>query len=211
MDKDLVNQVVDVAQRVVASGAISANGHGNVSIRVPGADEITSLLVRRLETMFRRLSYECALTEPSSKASCPPSRVPWLQCTRLCMRTIPTLDACCTPIRHMPRPTPLLIDQLGAGSKPWRCSVCRPECRSPVMGHAVPTKQWLTSELRSSRGYQRYFYPTMECLCFTAPQNWPSWLAGSSRRLLRLASMLPVLVAQSRFPKNFGPRLFSEP
>ena len=40
MDKDLADQVVDIAQRVVASGAISANGHGNVSIRVPGAAEI---------------------------------------------------------------------------------------------------------------------------------------------------------------------------
>jgi L-fuculose-phosphate aldolase len=40
MDADFVNQVIDVAQRVVASGAISANGHGNVSLRVPGADEI---------------------------------------------------------------------------------------------------------------------------------------------------------------------------
>jgi L-ribulose-5-phosphate 4-epimerase len=40
MDKDLAQQVVDVARRVVASGAISANGHGNVSLRVPGADEM---------------------------------------------------------------------------------------------------------------------------------------------------------------------------
>lgn len=40
MDKDLVNQVLDAAQRIVASGAISANGHGNVSLRVPGADEM---------------------------------------------------------------------------------------------------------------------------------------------------------------------------
>jgi L-fuculose-phosphate aldolase len=40
MDKDLAEQVAEVARRVVASGAISANGHGNVSIRVPGADEI---------------------------------------------------------------------------------------------------------------------------------------------------------------------------
>jgi L-ribulose-5-phosphate 4-epimerase len=40
MDKDLVDQVIDTAQRVVASGAISANGHGNVSIRVPGAREM---------------------------------------------------------------------------------------------------------------------------------------------------------------------------
>ena len=40
MDKDLAEQVVDVAARVVASGAISANGHGNVSLRVPGSDEM---------------------------------------------------------------------------------------------------------------------------------------------------------------------------
>ena len=40
MDKDLVGQVVDIARRVVASGAISANGHGNVSVRVPGAAEM---------------------------------------------------------------------------------------------------------------------------------------------------------------------------
>jgi L-ribulose-5-phosphate 4-epimerase len=40
MDRDLADQVVDVARRVVASGAISANGHGNVSLRVPGAEEM---------------------------------------------------------------------------------------------------------------------------------------------------------------------------
>jgi hypothetical protein len=37
MDKDLAEQVADIAQRVVASGAISANGHGNVSVRVGAA------------------------------------------------------------------------------------------------------------------------------------------------------------------------------
>jgi L-ribulose-5-phosphate 4-epimerase len=40
MDKDLVDQLIDVAQRVVASGAISANGHGNVSLRVAGTQEM---------------------------------------------------------------------------------------------------------------------------------------------------------------------------
>jgi L-ribulose-5-phosphate 4-epimerase len=40
MDKDLIDQVVETAQRVVASGAVSANGHGNVSLRVAGADEM---------------------------------------------------------------------------------------------------------------------------------------------------------------------------
>jgi hypothetical protein len=40
MDKDLAGQVAEIAARVVASGAISANGHGNVSVRVPGAEEM---------------------------------------------------------------------------------------------------------------------------------------------------------------------------
>ena len=40
MDRNLIDEVVGAAARVVASGAISANGHGNVSIRVPGADEM---------------------------------------------------------------------------------------------------------------------------------------------------------------------------
>jgi L-fuculose-phosphate aldolase len=40
MDNDLVQHVIEVANRVVAGGAISANGHGNVSLRVPGTDEM---------------------------------------------------------------------------------------------------------------------------------------------------------------------------
>jgi len=40
MDTELAGQVVDIARRVVAGGAISANGHGNVSVRVPGAQEM---------------------------------------------------------------------------------------------------------------------------------------------------------------------------
>ncbi|MBF6606708.1 MAG: class II aldolase/adducin family protein [Chloroflexi bacterium] len=40
MDKALVDEVVAAAARVVAGGAISANGHGNVSLRVPGAEEM---------------------------------------------------------------------------------------------------------------------------------------------------------------------------
>jgi L-ribulose-5-phosphate 4-epimerase len=40
MEQHLVDQVIHTAGSVVASGAISANGHGNVSIRVPGAEEM---------------------------------------------------------------------------------------------------------------------------------------------------------------------------
>jgi L-fuculose-phosphate aldolase len=40
MDMNLVDQVVAAAASVVASGAISGNGHGNLSLRVPGAEEM---------------------------------------------------------------------------------------------------------------------------------------------------------------------------
>jgi L-ribulose-5-phosphate 4-epimerase len=40
MDKHLVEQMLAAAASVVASGAISNNGHGNVSLRVPGAEEM---------------------------------------------------------------------------------------------------------------------------------------------------------------------------
>jgi L-fuculose-phosphate aldolase len=40
MDRDLVDQVVDTAARLAASGAIGPNMHGNVSLRLPGAEEM---------------------------------------------------------------------------------------------------------------------------------------------------------------------------
>jgi L-ribulose-5-phosphate 4-epimerase len=40
MDSGLVDQVVAAASTVLAGGAISHNGHGNVSLRVPGGDEM---------------------------------------------------------------------------------------------------------------------------------------------------------------------------
>jgi L-ribulose-5-phosphate 4-epimerase len=40
MDPVLIDQVLEAAERVLASGAIGGNGHGNVSVRVPAADEM---------------------------------------------------------------------------------------------------------------------------------------------------------------------------
>ena len=40
MDQGLIDAVVDTANKVLSSGAISANGHGNVSLRVPDGDEM---------------------------------------------------------------------------------------------------------------------------------------------------------------------------
>jgi L-ribulose-5-phosphate 4-epimerase len=40
MDQGLVGGVIETAAKVVASGAITVNGHGNVSLRAPGGDEM---------------------------------------------------------------------------------------------------------------------------------------------------------------------------
>ena len=40
MERDYVDQVIEIARRVCASGAISPNAHGNVSLRVPDGDEM---------------------------------------------------------------------------------------------------------------------------------------------------------------------------
>lgn len=54
MDGELVERVVTTAARVVASGAIAANGHGNVSLRVPGADEMYYTATSTLHTLDAR-------------------------------------------------------------------------------------------------------------------------------------------------------------
>jgi L-ribulose-5-phosphate 4-epimerase len=40
MDSHLMDGLIDTTRRVLASGAIGATGHGNVSLRVAGADEM---------------------------------------------------------------------------------------------------------------------------------------------------------------------------
>ncbi len=40
MDPHYIDGLIDTTQRVLASGAIGSNGHGNVSLRVAGADEM---------------------------------------------------------------------------------------------------------------------------------------------------------------------------
>jgi L-ribulose-5-phosphate 4-epimerase len=67
MDTDLVDRVVDTAAAVVAGGAISTNGHGNVSIRVPGAEEMYFTSAPSLKGMTRsgvvRVGLDGALLE----------------------------------------------------------------------------------------------------------------------------------------------------
>jgi ribulose-5-phosphate 4-epimerase/fuculose-1-phosphate aldolase len=40
VDPHYIDGLIDATRRLLASGAIGANGHGNVSLRVAGADEM---------------------------------------------------------------------------------------------------------------------------------------------------------------------------
>lgn len=40
MDEHLIDQIVETAARLTAGGVVTPNGHGNISVRVPGADEM---------------------------------------------------------------------------------------------------------------------------------------------------------------------------
>jgi ribulose-5-phosphate 4-epimerase/fuculose-1-phosphate aldolase len=40
MDRQLVKQVVEAVARLTAGGVVTPNGHGNISLRAPGADEM---------------------------------------------------------------------------------------------------------------------------------------------------------------------------
>jgi hypothetical protein len=50
LPRDLAQQVARTAAAVVARDAISANGHGNISIRIPNSSEMRYSIVRSPKT-----------------------------------------------------------------------------------------------------------------------------------------------------------------
>ena len=134
MDKDLADQVVDIATRVVAGGAISANGHGNVSVRVPGADEMYFTAGPSLRDHPASAVVRVGLDGTLREGDCRRSRAPWSPCTPRCTPTTRMSAASCTPTRRTPRRTPSRSGRSAAGSRRWPCSACRTGCRSPAYG-----------------------------------------------------------------------------
>src|SRR6516162_1420156 len=163
MDKDLAGQVVDIARRVVASGAISANGHGNVSIRVPAAEEMYFTAGPSLRDHPVSAVVRVGLDGTLLEGDLPP-----IQGAVVAMHTAmyadhPEAAACCIPIRPTPRPTRWPGARSGAGWKRWPCSGCRTACRSPATGHAGQTRRLPTSGPPSPPGCQRCCWPTTAC------------------------------------------------
>jgi L-fuculose-phosphate aldolase len=72
VDKGFVEQVVAAAAGVVAGGAISANGHGNISLRVPGAEEMYYTAAPSLKGLTREGVVRVALDGTLIEGNLPP-------------------------------------------------------------------------------------------------------------------------------------------
>jgi L-ribulose-5-phosphate 4-epimerase len=72
LDRDLVDQVIDTAAKVAASGAIGGNMHGNVSLRVDGADEMYFTAGTSMREHPRELVVRVGLDGTLREGSLPP-------------------------------------------------------------------------------------------------------------------------------------------
>jgi len=72
MDQERIGQIVDAARAVVAGRAISANGHGNLSVRVPGADEMYFTAAAGLNALGPESIVRVALDGSLIEGSLPP-------------------------------------------------------------------------------------------------------------------------------------------
>lgn len=72
MDRDLVDQVIDTASRLAASGAIGPNMHGNVSLRVPDEDAMYFTAGTSMRDHPRELVVRVGLDGSLREGSLPP-------------------------------------------------------------------------------------------------------------------------------------------
>ncbi len=148
MDKGLAAQVADIAQRVVASGAISANGHGNVSVRVPGAEEMYFTAGPSLRDHPASMVVRVGLDGTLLEGDLPP-----IQGAVVAMHTAMYADnpeVGCVLHTHSPYATSYAVARRpsGAGWRHWRCSAFPVAFPWLDMGRAGPTKPSPASGLR---------------------------------------------------------------
>ena len=147
MDRDMVEQVVEVARRVVASGAISANAHGNVSLRVAGEDEMyftggSSLRDHPAEAVTR-VGLDGVLGE---------GQLPPIQSAVVAMHSGMYADRADVGwLIHTHSPyawlTALRISRSAAGSRPWPCSACQ---TVPVASHGRRGSEQAVANIRAA-------------------------------------------------------------
>lgn len=122
MDEGLVAGVIDTASRVIASGAISANGHGNVSLRGSGSDEMYFTTAPTLKDLRPDGVAQIGLDGTLRGGDLPP-----IQGAVVSMHTALYEDhpeVRCVIHTHSPYATPSPLQTAGsaAGSRRWQCS-----------------------------------------------------------------------------------------
>jgi L-fuculose-phosphate aldolase len=148
MDHDMVQQVVDVARRIVASGAISANGHGNVSLRVPGEDEMyftagPTLRDHPAEAVVR-VGLDGALRE---------GMLPPIQGAVVDMHTAMYLDQAevgCVIHTHSPYATAYAVAHQPIGCWVEALAMCGLAAGVPVAGYAPRGSEQAVANIRSA-------------------------------------------------------------
>ncbi len=206
MDKDLVAQIGDVAKRVVASGAISANGHGNVSLRAPGSDEIYFTGGATLRDHPASAVARVRLNGDLIEGSLPP-----IQGAVVAMHTAMYADhpeVGCVIHTHSPCATAYAVARRPIGCWTEALAMFGLSKGVPVAayGPAALTKLWLTSVLLPRKVFPPFCSQIMGYWSSIALRSLPSSSVGSSRKPLRPVSMPPASADHSRSPPNSGPR-----
>ena len=196
MDKDLVEQVVDAAARVVASGAISRNGHGNVSLRRPGGGR--DVLHRRplaARPPGSRRSSGSAWTATLREGDLPP-----IQGAVVAMHTAMYADrpeVGCVLHTHSPYATAYAVARRPIGCWVEALAMFGLPDGVPVAGYGPRGSErggGATSGPPSGPGVPAVLLANHGVLVFhRTPGARRSWSAGSSRRPRRPASTRPAL------------------
>ena len=178
MDKDLIADVVETARRVVASGAISANGHGNVSLRVPGADEMYFTAAPSLRDHPASAIVRVALDGTLLEGELPP-----IQGAVVAMHTAMYADhpdVACVVHTHSPYATAYAVAGRPIGCWVEAMAMFGLPSGVPVAayGPGDRTRPSPTSARRSGPACRPCCWRTTACSCSIDRPTWPSWSAG---------------------------------
>ncbi len=174
MDKDLADQVVDVARRIVASGAISANGHGNVSLRVPGADEMYFTAGPSLRDHPAAAVVRVGLDGTLLEGELPP-----IQAAVVAMHTAMYADhqeVGCVVHTHSPYATGYAVARRPIGCWVEALAMFGLPDGVPVAGYGPRGSAEAIASIRAAvtPGGRPCCWPTTACWSSTAPRSWPS-------------------------------------
>ena len=170
MDKDLADQVVDIAQRVVASGAIFRERGRQRERTRAGAAEMYFTAGPSLAGQLRLVLVRSRHRRDLLESELPPTGRRRWPCTRPCTPITPMSAASCPPTRRMPPPT--------------RSRTVRSECwvealamfglatGVPVAGYGPRGSEQAIASVRASvtPGCPRCCWPTAACSCSTVPR-----------------------------------------